>query len=1113
MSSKINIIENNKSYFKDNFLARYNNLNTEQKSAVDQIDGAVLVVAGPGSGKTEILSLRAANILQKTDVLPSSILLLTFTEAASANMRERLVNLIGEEGYRVSIFTFHAFASLLIEQNREYFFEGNVFRPSSDIERLEIVENIIKNMDKTNPLGSYHPEKGFVYTKNIISSISDLKKEGYAPSSFKEKLLENKNILNKISKSKIIESLENVANKSKYEMLIPTYSKIFQDLKNLQSENDQENNAANSYLKILINTLELSLKIAIENGSGKALTEWKTSYTEKEDGIFILKDASEKRQKKLLALADTYKEYKQETFNKGLYDFDDMILLVAEALKTNANLLANIQEKYQYIMIDEFQDTNAAQFDIVKSLTLDIENPNILAVGDDDQAIYKFQGAEMSNIFEFINIYKNSKKIVLDKNYRSTQQVLDFSRNIITQAVDRLEMRDSSFIKNLKSENATLQNLGENKIIEKEFDNEILEHDFIANEIKSLLEKAGEKKVQPKEVVVICRKHNNLRKIAAVFDIAKIPYSYEKRENVLEIKSIKEIISILKFIAHSFNGENVEYLLPEILSFDFWNISRLEIWKIAEKVKQSRVEEKISWVTTMLQSENEDIKNIAEFLIELSVKASSTPLNYIIDKIVQNTYFKNYYFGLDIFKNKKSEYLNFISSLRSLTNALAEFKQGEYLFAKDILDFVEVYNGNNLTLSNKSIFESSNNAVQILTAHKAKGLEFEYVFILDASEKTWNKSGGMKLISFPLNLKLSAEDENDDDKIRLLYVALTRAKHTIYLTHSDKKLSYLLQEKNDKKEEREEGTEKKEISDSVLESLSFGKVPEYVEDEKALLQRVLENYKIPVSHLKSFLDFIKMGPNTFVEQNLLKFPSAMPPAAGYGSAMHAAIEKYFVCINKNKEYPVDGFVFEVFKKELLKYRLPEVEYKKYEKFGIENLQIYIKDLQSRLENSKTEIKVEVKFGGENIMLGAVPITGNIDKIEIQENKIVVSDLKTGNAISSWEEGSSKLLEYEKIKLHFFKYQLAFYKILLKNSKDYNNSKVETGIIEFLEADRSGKIVSLELNLEDELLDRVQRLTEKVYAKVMSLDFPDTSGYKESLVGIIEFEEDLLSGKI
>ena len=239
----------------------------------------------------------------------------------------------------------------------------------------------------------------------------------------------------------------------------------------------------------------------------------------------------------------------------------------------------------------------------------------------------------------------------------------------------------------------------------------------------------------------------------------------------------------------------------------------------------------------------------------------------------------------------------------------------------------------------------------------------------------------------------------------------------------------------------------------------------------------------------------------------------MPPAAGYGSAMHAAIEKYFVCINKNKEYPVDGFVFEVFKKELLKYRLPEVEYKKYEKFGIENLQIYIKDLQSRLENSKTEIKVEVKFGGENIMLGAVPITGNIDKIEIQENKIVVSDLKTGNAISSWEEGSSKLLEYEKIKLHFFKYQLAFYKILLKNSKDYNNSKVETGIIEFLEADRSGKIVSLELNLEDELLDRVQRLTEKVYAKVMSLDFPDTSGYKESLVGIIEFEEDLLSGKI
>ena len=159
------------------FKEKYAKLNNEQKEAVDCIDGPMLVVAGPGSGKTELLSLRVANILQKTDVFPNNILCLTFTEAAATNMRNRLSDIIGQAAYKVAIHTFHSFGNEIINQNPEYFYQGATYNPVDDLAQVEIIEEILKESKHNSKLRSYNPEQGFVYMKDIIERISDLKKQ------------------------------------------------------------------------------------------------------------------------------------------------------------------------------------------------------------------------------------------------------------------------------------------------------------------------------------------------------------------------------------------------------------------------------------------------------------------------------------------------------------------------------------------------------------------------------------------------------------------------------------------------------------------------------------------------------------------------------------------------------------------------------------------------------------------------------------------------------------------------------------------------------------------------------------------------------------------------
>jgi DNA helicase-2/ATP-dependent DNA helicase PcrA len=455
------------------FAENLNKLNSSQRQAVETIDGPVLVVAGPGTGKTQLLAMRVANILDQTDTLPQSILCLTFTDSAAQNMRQRLRLLIGPEAQKVAVHTFHSLGTEVINQNPEYFFFGAGYEPADDLDKITIIEEILSTLEHSDPLRISHREAGWTYRDEILGRIADLKQAGLTPGQFSQILDQNHQIMDLIDP--LFSKLNDVArvNQIKPETLrdfIDTSKEICQSECRKESDNSidhaqrfvgQLSGAVNdgadcirnsfnpnfpSWSKVFLDSLEeLSSLLEFKLSSGakwpsSSLKLWRDEWGKKaDDGQWHLKDWL--NQDKFFSLAKIYTEYQNKLHTKRLFDFDDMLLEVVQAFQKYPSLRFSYQEKYLYIMVDEFQDTNGVQMSLIDNL-VDLEisegRPNLLAVGDDDQAIYKFQRATVQNILNFKAKYRDVKIITLTDNYRSSQDILDLAQIVIEQSQVRL---------------------------------------------------------------------------------------------------------------------------------------------------------------------------------------------------------------------------------------------------------------------------------------------------------------------------------------------------------------------------------------------------------------------------------------------------------------------------------------------------------------------------------------------------------------------------------------------------------------------------------------------------------------------------------------------------
>ena len=352
----------NKERLEKKFREEYYKLNEKQRQAVDTIEGPVMVIAGPGTGKTQILASRIGKILLETDVLPENILCLTYTDAGVVAMRKRLLSFIGSAAYKVSIHTFHSFCNIVIQENIR-FFNKKELEALSDLERVEFLKQLIDGFTKDNPLKRY---KGEIYydIAHLSSLFSAIKREGWK----EEWLLQE----------------------------IDTY------VENILPE-----------------------------------TDGFYSKREKAKGIVALtqkgKDEAD-RMEKLKAAVSSFKTYQKILDDNHRYDFDDMINWVIDLFQEQPEILLNYQEQFQYILVDEYQDTSGSQNKIVELLISywQEEKPNVFVVGDDDQSIYRFQGANLKNMMNLADKYeKDLVKVVLTQNYRSIQPILNGAKGLI----------------------------------------------------------------------------------------------------------------------------------------------------------------------------------------------------------------------------------------------------------------------------------------------------------------------------------------------------------------------------------------------------------------------------------------------------------------------------------------------------------------------------------------------------------------------------------------------------------------------------------------------------------------------------------------------------------
>lgn len=1093
-------------------------LNDAQKKAAEHIYGPLLVLAGPGTGKTQLLSSRIANILTKTDASPQNILCLTFTENAAQNMRDRLTSIIGADAYDVHIATYHSFGSDIIRTYPQYFEnidletgkDTRLERPIDDLQRIQIVTDLIGKLPYNSPLiGARH------YIKHVSGTISELKRGLYTPKSLKELAEDNLVQVRELS-PKIAEMLDGVTRfPSKAEQSIELFSPIDELLDGMEG-----------LAQVAQDSLREAIFSAQDQNKSTPLTEWKNEWLTKDsEGQFIFTD--EAQHLRMAELAKIYERYQQALEDKQLYDFDDMILRTIDALKNQPELRFNLQEKYQFILLDEFQDTNAAQFELVKQLADNPVNegqPNIFAVGDDDQAIYAFQGARVSNMLAFKNGFRDVAVINLTENYRSHPDILHTAHGVVEQIESRLHLELENVEKVLV---ASSEDLPKDADIERhEFASEANEYSWVASKVADLTSKG----VKPSEIAILAPQHKYLESVVPFLANLHVPMAYEKRENILDTYLVRVFRSMIE-LALACEAEDeamMNELFPQVLSLDFYNLPVVDIWRVNWEHKKDTMK---SWAEIAL--DNDLLAPDVMFYLGLGLRLDQEPLEYLLDYLTGSIPFRidtdtdytsplrDYYFSDH--DRDPLVYFEALANLSTIREHLRAWQSGQdkLLSAKDFIRFITAYELAEQPLINTHPVALADDSVQLMTVYKAKGLEFENVFLLSVHDDIWGKSarGSSNKLSLPANLQhIRYVGSSEDELRRILFVAITRAKHGLFLTshtHKDngkstEPVKYLL-EFSDGDERRTSvlPKSKQKVHETVFSEAETMKAIDLMWHSrhvhldaslKSLLSDRLERYQMSPTHLNTFIDLEYGGPEAFLINTLLRFPQAPGEDGEYGNAVHYALEHHQIRLGRGDTSSITQ-ILKDFDHNLTKRYITPERMDDYRARGHNALKAYIPARETMFGHTALQ---EVPFSKEGVLLGDAYLSGKIDRLEVdkQTKTVNVVDFKTGKPHSKWDR-EVKLLKY--------KQQLYFYKFLIEGSHTWQGYKVASARLEFVEPDTSGKIVdALEIKFDASEEKEMKSLISAVWIRIKALDLPSVSTYTDDYTGVEKYINDLIT---
>lgn len=1009
-------------------------LNEQQRNAVEQIDGPVLVIAGPGTGKTQILAARIGQILLETDAEAHNILCLTYTDAGTIAMRKRLFDFIGPEAYRVHIHTFHSFCNDIIQENLDYFGKLNL-EAISDLEKIELFRKLVHQFKEGNPLKRY---RGDVYyeVNRLMELFSIMKRENWSA----EFINENAN--------RYIEEIDNAEPGS-------DYFKAF-------------------YYSRKTKTAEAGDK--------------KPAYQEELDKINLLKYA-----------ANEFVNYQKLMSDANRYDFDDMILWILNAFKNDQNFLLNYQERYQYFLIDEYQDTSGSQNELIRLLIDFWENPNVFVVGDDDQSIFRFQGASVENITQYCNWFpQNLAKIMLLNNYRSTQSILDLSKNLIDFNTERIKMEGLS--KSLLASNAEYQaNTITPKIVE--YESPIHEFASVTDQVYKLI---NENNIDPKEIAIIYKEHKSGEELAHYFQLREIPVSTKKRVNILNIPFAQKLITILRYLSAeneiSYSGDE---LLFKILHFDFYEINPIDIAKLSHAVNNHNYsnKEKTS-IRRMLTELNSKTIDLFEPISVQHMRRLSSDIEYWI-KESQNFTLQNLFEkiitrgGILAYILKSPEKTWLMQVLSSLFNFLKEeSRRNPDMGLAEFINTIDLLEENGLSLElNKILFNE--HGVNFLTCHGSKGLEFKYVFLIGANKNVWEGKRKMsRTYKLPDTLFTSNSKGDEVEELRrLFYVAMTRAKTNLQISYSSTDMKGKEIESSmfvgELLSTSEIKAEKLSVDDSLAMdffALNFKEENAQVSTssiDHAWVDSILDKYTLSVTHLNNYLSC----PLKFYFQNLVMVPSGKNETMTFGSSIHWALEKFFRTVVDTKEFPGVDTLIRDFDWYMIRNReaFTKEQFERRSEYGhkiIPPYYDYYINSWHKIVSTETPIK--------NVEVNGIPIKGKIDKIEFDGNAVNVVDYKTG----SFDNAKKKLnppSEKEPLGGDYWR-QAVFYKILIDNYrvKDWKVISTEFDFVEPVKDEyKKEKIVIL-----PEHVKIVTKQIEDVYAKIKRHEFTTGCGDKE-----------------
>ncbi|MDD2907304.1 MAG: ATP-dependent helicase [Candidatus Gracilibacteria bacterium] len=1034
-----------------NFEAEYNKLNPAQKQAVDSIYGQVMVVAGPGTGKTQIIGLRTANIIEKTGVNPENILITTFTDAGVIAIRKRLVKFLGNTGYKVTVSTIHSFASDVIKTFPEKFIEYKAGNLIDDVDSLEIIKKITdKLVDEKKVTSLVTDYDRYFYLRDIKSRISNLKQEA----------------INTVLLNKAIEKQEAI------------YAEELSEIK-------------------------------------PTLKKYETT-----------REKNEKHILKLRELVLFYAEYNSYLRENSVYDFNDMINFVLEKFESDRELRQFYAETFQFIMLDEYQDTNNAQNKIIDLILSEAIDANIMTVGDDDQSIYRFQGANIENMLDFSTKYKETQFVVLEENYRSTQHILDLASSLIENNNERLSNKITSINKKLTA-SSPLKTSTIKPLLFKA-NSQVEEQTYIINNIKKLVNSG----ISKEEIAIIVRNNREVEEWSNLLQKNHLDVESKLKTNILNSNYVIYILNYLELIA---NPNANEEKLINLMRNDITGLNSIDILKINRELYIKNYTRKFNLSmfdflsdlnldselgTIERPLELRDLKGLIDFrdnLLDFSSKLSSLSFTEFFADFSSKI-------GIIEYIEKNGDFAD-LEDIYTLFNTIKNWNTKDIgLNIKKLLNKVELYKTYNYPIS-RQILTEKKGGIQILTAHSSKGLEYNSVFIPGLYTGNWDSKATRDLLKLPSNivgegLQEDIKDKQQEEDRRLFFVALTRARENLFLSYpagiGTKPLleSQFIGEISGYFDEVQENIELEKIEESVGNNIKNHLI-KYSNLEIEYIKNFLETYKLSPSDLNTFLE----NPLDFLHKAVFKYPFMDNKYTIFGKVYHRTLELFYLKFKNEQLLPEKSYLTSTFKYLIEREILTPEELENALEKGINGLEGYY-DLYSK--KSEVPLVLEYSFRKKNLFFENVPLTGTVDKIEkigeisphpstlsnphpnplpkvegtgnsLQQlaffkDKVALVDYKTGKAKSIGEiKGTDRYGNKKEGEGKYFR-QLMFYKLLCEVDFEFS-SKFEVGslALDFVEG-KDGVYKYVEVDYTSEDYEEFKNELREAWNKITDIGF-------------------------